>query len=314
VIGDRAVDSAAANLIQGRLGPESRVLVLGAGGWFGSTFLDLIAGSGCGADVLALTGRPRQLAVGGHEWELQGWDWELVASFAPTLVVNCAFLTRERADEVGYERYVAENVALSSRFLRTLTLPSVHAAVTISSGAAVAAASELPDAETNPYGYLKRVEEILSRSVAGAYEVALVICRAWSVSGPFVTRPRDYAFSDLILQAAEGRVEIRAAHEVWRRYVGVDDLLAVCVSLAVEERSGDVDSGGPLVEIGDLAVRIVAELSPGAEIERPPLDGSPPDRYHSDDRSWQRACRRLNHIPAPLEQQIRATAMVVAGS
>ena len=314
MIGDRAVDSAAANLIQGRLGPESRVLVLGAGGWFGSTFLDLIAGSGCGADVLALTGRPRQLAVGGHEWELRGWDWGLVESFEPSLVVNCAFLTRERADEVGYERYVAENVALSSRFLRTLTLPSVHAAVTISSGAAVAAASELPDAETNPYGYLKRVEEILSRSVAGAYEVALVICRAWSVSGPFVTRPRDYAFSDLILQASEGRVAIRAAHEVWRRYVGVDDLLAVCVSLAVDGWSGDVDSGGPLVELGELAARIVAELSPGVEIERPPPDGSPPDRYHSDGESWQRACRRLNHVPAPLKQQIRTTAKVVVGS
>jgi nucleoside-diphosphate-sugar epimerase len=190
----------------------------------------------------------------------------------------------------------------------------VRAAVTVSSGAAVTGASELPDAETNPYGYLKRVEEILSRSVAGAHEVALVVCRAWSVSGPFVTRPRDYAFSDLILQAAEGRVEIRAAHEVWRRYVGVDDLLAVCVSLALEGWSGDVDSGGPLVEIGELAGQIVAQLHPGARIDRPPLDGSTADRYHSDDHSWQQACRRLNHLPASLGEQIRAAAMVVVGS
>ena len=101
---------------------------------------------------------------------------------------------------------------------------------------------------------------------------------------------------------------------MWRRYVGVDDLLAVCVALALEGWSGDVDSGGPLVEIGDLAARIVAELNPGVEIARPPLDGSPPDRYHSDGRSWRRACRRLNHVPAPLEQQIAATARVVAGS
>jgi len=129
-----------------------------------------------------------------------------------------------------------------------------------------------------------------------------------------VTRPRDYAFSDLILQAAEGRVGIRAAHEVWRRYVGVDDLLAVCVSLAIEGWSGDVDSGGPLVELGDLAALVVAELNPGAEIERPSLDDSPPDRYHSDDQSWQRACRHLNHVPASLEQQINATAVVVTGS
>jgi nucleoside-diphosphate-sugar epimerase len=314
VNGDRVANRAAAELIRGRLQPESRVLVLGAGGWFGSTLLDLIAGSGCDADVLALTGRPRRLTVGEHECELRGWDWELVADFSPSLVVNCAFLTRERVQEAGYERYVAENVVLSSRFERTLALPSVCAAVTISSGAAIAEGSRVPDAETNPYGHLKRVEEIVSRAEAKAQDVALVVCRAWSVSGPFVTRPRDYAFSDLILQAGEGRVGIRAAHEVWRRYVGVDDLLAVCLSLAAEGWSGDVDSGGPLVELGDLAVSIVAELNPGAEIERPPLDGSPPDRYHSDDRSWRQACRHLNHAPASLEQQVRATAMVIAGS
>ena len=303
-----------AELVRGRLGSDSRVLVLGAGSWFGSTLLDLIAGSGCDADVLALTGRPRRLTLGEHEWELRGWDRELVADFAPSLVVNCAFLTRERVQEVGHERYVAENVVLSSRFVSTLALPSVRAAVTISSGASIPEGSVVPDAETNPYGHLKRVEEIVSRAEAKAHDVSLVVCRAWSVSGPFVTRPRDYAFSDLILQASEGRVGIRAAHEVWRRYVGVDDLLAVCVSLAAEGWSGDVDSGGPLVELGDLAVRIVAELNPGAEIERPPLDGSTPDRYHSDDRSWQQACRRLNHSAASLEQQIRATAMVIAGS
>jgi nucleoside-diphosphate-sugar epimerase len=308
------MNRAAADLVRGRLRPESRVLVLGAGGWFGSTLLDLIARSGCGADVLALTGRPRRLAAGEQEWELHGWDSELVANYAPSLVVNCAFLTRERIDEVGYERYVAENVVLSSRFVQTLALPSVSAAVTVSSGAAVAEGSGVPDAETNPYGYLKRVEEIMSPTVAKAHDVALVVCRAWSVSGPFVTRPRNYAFSDLLLQAAEGRMGIRAAHEVWRRYVGVDDLLAVCLSLAVDGWSGDVDSGGPLVEIGDLAARIVAELSPGVEIERPPLDGSPPDRYHSDDHSWQQAYRRLNYVPASLEEQIRATAKVIAGS
>jgi len=58
------MNRAAADLVRGRLRPESRVLVLGAGGWFGSTLLDLIARSGCGADVLALTGRPRRLAAG----------------------------------------------------------------------------------------------------------------------------------------------------------------------------------------------------------------------------------------------------------
>lgn len=288
--------------------------MLGAGGWFGSTLLDLLAESVGEPSVLALTGRPRRLTVGRQTWDLGGWNWDTIECFAPTLVVNCAFLTRERVEQVGRERYVAENTELTSRFLRTLTLPSVRAAVTVSSGAALESLPGIPDLELNPYGHLKRKEEILSRDAAAEHGVALALCRAWSVSGPLIQRPRDYAFSDLILQAAEGRIRIRASHEVWRRYVGVDDLLAVCVSLAGEGWTGEVDSGGEPVEIAELAERVVAELCPGAPVERPALDGSPPDHYHSDGVSWDQACQVLEHTAASLEGQIRATAAVIAES
>lgn len=305
---------AATQLIRKGLGTSDRVLVLGAGGWFGSTLLDLLTASERETSVLALTGRPRRLTLGRHTWDLDGWDWEKIVRFAPSLVVNCAFLTRERVEQIGHERYVAENSALTSRFLETLALPSVRAAVTVSSGAAVESLPGVPDIELNPYGHLKRMEEILSRDAAAAHGVAFALCRAWSVSGPLVQRPRDYAFSDLILQSAEGRIQIRASHEVWRRYVGVDDLLAVCVSLANDGWTGEVDSGGELIEIADLAERVVAELHPGIPIERSALDGSPPDRYHSDGASWDQACQLLEHTAASLEEQIRATAAEIVGS
>lgn len=300
---------AAAQLLGTRLGAKDRVLVLGAGGWFGSTLLGLLADSAPETALLALTGRPRRLTVGGHAWNLGGWDWDTIASFAPSFVFNCAFLTRERVEQIGYERYVAENTELTSRFLRTLSLPSIRAAVTVSSGAAVESLPDIPDIELNPYGHLKRKEEILSREAAAEQDVALALCRAWSVSGPLVQRPRDYAFSDLILQATEGRIHIRASHQVWRRYVGVDDLLAVCASLAVDGWTGEVDSGGELVEIGELAERVVAELRPGTQIERARLDAAqPPDHYHSDGATWNQACQLLEHSAASLEEQIRATA------
>jgi nucleoside-diphosphate-sugar epimerase len=306
------VHRAAARLLRKRLGPEDRVLVLGAGGWFGSTLLALLAESATEARVLGLTRLPRRVTVGRHSWDLGGWDWDTVTGFAPSLLLNCAFLTRERVEQTGLKDYVADNVVLTSRFLRTIGLPSVRGALTVSSGAAVDS-SGIPDVELNPYGHLKRAEEILSRDVAAAHDVPLVVSRAWSVSGPLVQRPRDYAFSDLILQVAAGPIQVRAAHEVWRRYVGADDLLAVCLSLAIDGWTGVVDSGGELVEIGDLAKR-VAELRPGTQIERPALDGSPPDRYHSDGQSWSDACRRVKHTEASVEEQIRAVSAVLSGS
>lgn len=303
--------SSAPELLAGRLDARSRVLLLGAGGWFGTTFLDLLERSGCDARVLPLTGRARTAAAGGREWELHGWDWRRVADFEPTLVVNCAFLTREKLPELGYDRYVGENVRLTGRFLHTLGLPSVRSAVTVSSGAAVDAATGVPDAETNPYGFLKWSEEATSRELAAEHGVALVVCRAWSVSGSLVQRPHDYAFSDLVCQAATGRLQVRSAHEVWRRYVGVDDLLAVCSALALDGWSGTVDSGGPLVEVGELAALVAGELAPGASVERPAMGDAAGDRYHSDDRSWQEACARLGFEPAPLGEQIRAVASVL---
>jgi nucleoside-diphosphate-sugar epimerase len=152
------------------------------------------------------------------------------------------------------------------------------------------------------------VEEVLSRDVADSHSVALVVCRAWSVSGPLVTRPADYAFSDLITQAASGRIVIRAPHEVWRRYVGVDDLLAACITLAGDSWAGEVNSGGPLVELAELAEAIAAEVRPGTEVERPILDGTAPDCYHSDGTVWNDACERLGFVPAPLDEQIRRAA------
>ena len=159
-----------------------------------------------------MTGTPRTVTLGRRKWALRGWDWDAVRRFEPDAVVNCAFITRERVDQLGYQRYVAENVTLTSHFLQSLALPSVEAAVTVSSGAALLPAGSHPDAGENPYGHLKWVEEVLSCDVASTHGVSLVVCRAWSVSGPFVTRPADYAFSDLITQAASGRIVIRAPH------------------------------------------------------------------------------------------------------
>jgi len=299
---------AAARLLRERLDASSRVLVLGAGGWFGSTALDLLADAATGAQLLALTGRPRWSVVNGRRWRLSGWDTGAVVRFAPTHVVNCAFLTRDLVASRSRERYISDNVKLSARFLQTLELPSLRAAVTVSSGAALAATAGLPELETEPYGYLKRVEELLAHAVAAERAVPVTVCRAWSVTGPFVTRPREYAFSDLVAQAGEGSLRLRSAHQVWRRYVGVDELLGVALALAHDGSSGTLESGGPLVELGELALLVAHELAVEERVERPAPNGQPADHYHSDGSSWREACRRLGYLPATLEEQIRGVA------
>jgi len=106
-------------------------------------------------------------------------------------------------------------------------------------------------------------------------------------------------------------VVIQAGHPVFRRYVGASDALQVAVRSALEGWSGTIETGGPLVEMAELAERIVARVNPAATISRAEADGLPAQTYASDDATWQQACDRLAFVPMDLDQQIDETARVL---
>lgn len=276
------------------LEPTDRIAVLGARGWFGSTFCALVPGH---VPLFRTASSPDETHV--------SWSRSAIEEFAPTVVVNSAFLTRERVAVEGLERFTAINTSLIEQFEMTASLPSVRAVITVSSGAAVTE----PD---SPYGSLKVSEEQVANSLATDSRTSVVL-RAYSVSGPFVRRPRDYAFSDFIAQAAAGSVAIQAGHPVFRRYVSVSDALKVATGSVLAGWSGVIETGGQLVEMAELADRIIARVNPAASISRAEADGRPAQTYASDDASWQQACDRLAFVPMDLDQQIDATARVLVG-
>ena len=245
--------------------PDHRLLLLGAGGWFGQTTLSLLQQRFPSWAVLPMTARSRSVLIGSNEVQLHGWDMAAAAAWQPTLVANCAFLTRDRVSDLGLDPTSPSTRAITDDFLQLLGLPSLTGALTISSGAAVTADGAVPPIDLNPYGHLKRQEELRSAERARHSSLPLVIARAWSVSGPYVRRPVDYAFSDVILQAATGRIDLRAGHEVWRRYVSVADLMAVSFQRLLDSWSGTIDSGGDLIELRELARQVIDEL--GLQVE-----------------------------------------------
>ena len=280
---------------------EERVLVLGAGGWFGCTMLDAFK-EWDPSTVTAVGTRPRSIRVGRRDWPLVAWDFDAIERWQPTIVLNFAFLTKDLLQSVGLREFVRVNRMLSQRFLWAAALRSVRLALTVSSGAATQI-SEGEDLRSNPYGFLKREEELLALRLVETSR-AVVVVRAFSVSGPWVQRPESYAFSDLILQAAAGRVLVTAQHPTYRRYVSVADLLHVGLSLGTSKWSGVVEGGGELIEIGDLAQRIVQIVNPSAQLARVPITGTEPRVYASDGLSWLQACDMTGHVPIDLNEQI----------
>lgn len=290
---------------------DDRVLVTGASGWLGRTALDLLAP--LGLPTLALASRARSIQVAGREVECRAWDDQEVAVFAPTVVLDCAFLTRGRVAEMPLNEYVATNRTLTERLVYATRLASVRLALTVSSGAAVHPhdAFDAP-IEDNPYGYLKREAEYRLAEAAAKSGAVPVVARAWSISGAHVQEPQGYALGSMIRDADAGAIRIMAHRPVFRRYVLAEELLAVGIA---EGGVGPatIDSGGELVEMAELAARIAAVVRPDAMITRGEVDPRDPDRYHSDGQDWDRCCHTWGFAGVPLDGQIELTARGVLG-
>lgn len=209
-------------------------------------------------------------------------------------------MTRERVAREGEESFVSTNRELMERFERYAEFPTVRGALTVSSGAAVTEPH-------HPYGRMKAEEEKRALTLATSKR-GVVVMRTYSVSGPHVRRPRAYAFSNMICQSEEGEIRIQSHAPVFRRYCSVGDAIAVTMRSISGGRSGVFETGGPLVEMGELAQSIRATVAPRARILRDLNPEAPEQRYHSDNVSWQEWSSAVGLEPAGLTEQIRLVA------
>lgn len=173
----------------------------------------------------------------------------------------------------------------------------------MSSGAAVTEQESL-------YGKMKKEEESKALSLV-TDEKAAVILRAYSVTGGHVRRPLDYAFSNFVLKASTGHIEVTAESLVRRRYCAVSDALTVCLRAVSSGASGVMETGGPLVEMGELADRVASVVNPNAVVSRAKLDASQSHDYHSDDSSWQSWTQEFGVQTLDLDDQIRQVAKII---
>lgn len=290
---------------------EDRILVTGASGWLGRTALDLLAP--LGLPTLALASRARTIQVADRAVACRVWDEREVAAFAPTVVLDCAFLTRDRVSDLPLDEYIATNRALTARLVYATQLPGVRLSVTVSSGAAVHPYDAVDGPlEDNPYGYLKREAEYCLQEAAAKNSAVPIVLRAWSISGAHIQKPRGYALGSMIQDADAGAIRIMARRPVFRRYVLAEELVALGLAQG-GVGPATIDSGGELVEMSELAAHVASVVRPDAVITRGEVDPRDADRYHSDGQDWERRCQTWGLASEPLDRQIEITARGVLG-
>jgi nucleoside-diphosphate-sugar epimerase len=133
--GDLAPRPEAVKMVRATLPAAARVLVTGASGWFGRTCLALLEAafgrSWVDEHVLAVGSRSGTIDVlGVGQVDVVRYDLAVIAGFRPTLVVNCAFPTRDRVVTLGVDQYAATARDLTRRLLAVAALPTVGHLVT----------------------------------------------------------------------------------------------------------------------------------------------------------------------------------------
>jgi nucleoside-diphosphate-sugar epimerase len=258
--------------------------------------------------VLALGSHARQIdMLDGSHVQVEGWQGDTAAEWQPTIAVHLAYLTADRITESTAEAYRGTNAGLTNRGLDLQALPSLRAFMFASSGAATVAGEDSALGR-HPYSAQKAEDEDRYLRAGRAGELPTLAARLWSVSGPYCTRPRTYAFSDMVLSCLRGEpIRVKAKGEVLRRYVDAGEFLAACLALNLGGRSGAIDSAGELVEMRGLAAAIADEL--GGTMIAAPIDPEvEPDTYMADPSGMADAAAHLGIRFTDLSGQIRRTS------
>ncbi len=273
---------------------KERILVLGAGGWFGRTFTEMV-----GPDA-------KLFQVGSYSRNsIRIWDLDEIKKFDPTIVVSFAFLTRNKLPTMPRSKFIQTNNSLIKNLKDAAILPSVHSVMTVSSGAALHRNSKKGADSEEIYGALKREEELAMKVITKEGKRALVL-RAFSVSGPFVRNPLEYAFSSFVVSALKDKVvKVNADHRVFRRYVSVSDYLYVGFRSLKIASTEVIESGGEIIELGQLAELVAQRL--GVGLERQALNSKSPDDYYASDcKEWLSHSSQAGLVPLDINDQIES--------
>jgi nucleoside-diphosphate-sugar epimerase len=292
-------------------------VLTGASGWIGRNALacyeQMYGRERLLADVVPLASEPKTIDFGSPHGPVEAKDLRAITSIGPLSgIFHCAFLKRRRISEFGVGTFIDQNQSITDLVVQALKNNHSASTVHISSGAASRHDRIQGDVILDPYGVLKKREELRFEKLSES-RLCLSL-RVYALSGPLFAASDSYALLSFARSALMyGYVEVKTHQKVLRSYVHAQDL----VSLAWRFLSSSGLSGYYRIDACNVSTDLHAlaeavSLMTNTSLREAEINASAPvDDYQGDSSEFIQLAYRLGIDLKGLAEQIRSTLVSV---
>jgi nucleoside-diphosphate-sugar epimerase len=285
-----------------------QVVVYGANGWVGRSTVDLVSSlnpKGAKGKLLLIGSQPSTLNINQTDFEIHDSSTGIEQIKENAIFINSAFLRREFIRGLGNQEYIKRNLAITSFASLVIQSKKLLSFVNLSSGAARDMEQEVLPKSADAYSALKKNSEIEFSEMCEKYGRGFVNCRIFSLSGTHINEFENLALSLFFKQAInEKRISVDAP-QAKRTYVDAKELSYVLLTLGSQGGSHNLDSGGSLITMEELAHQF-AKFFDDSDLEVLSGDQAGTEYFGDYDR-FNQIAKDLNIELSGIERQISNT-------
>jgi nucleoside-diphosphate-sugar epimerase len=229
------------------------------------------------------------------------------------LVIDLAFITQEKLEQLGEKQYIQLNQELRKKIYDFIYESKPKYVYFASSGAAdIDFISVTKSNSKRVYGELKLASETELKKISQELDFNLLVNRIWSVTGLQMQDDSKYAIGNFISQAlSTNEIKIKSSDQVLRSYIDAEDLFKVCFHELFLNKFTLLNSGGFQTTLFDLASLVLKVLGSSTAQNPNSTEKEPGDDYVSKDFKLNDLALKQGLNLQSLKDQIRNTLKAI---
>jgi nucleoside-diphosphate-sugar epimerase len=266
------------------------IVVSGATGWIGSELIrELLSSENfLHSNIYPTASKEGVIKISNRQFTVTKLD-NITNSCYIDYYFDFAFLTRDKFNIVGHEKYIDTNQHIINESVKFIKIKKPKVVVLASSGAIYKTNNSNKNMENQIYGDLKLLQETKIKNACDEVNSKLIIARIFNLSGSGINKVNIFAIAEFVYKSVKNQdIFITSNYSVVRRYCDISQLLNLIISLTLENKSFIFDSGGTKIEIRKLANKIVHQLDSRSRISALDIDNTlSSDNYYSNSNYYE---------------------------